>query len=228
MAAESAQTYWDAFYSSNPRVQTLRSESPFARWTNEQLGSVDRVLDFGCGTGRDSIYFANAGYAVTGFDFSSAALQVARHERDASGVSASFVFLDLRDSAAALSTVRHLEARNENLACYARFLLHAIGDTERRVLFAIVRSLLAGGGSLFLEFRTPADATTGHVFGETHFRNYLDPETVCEELEELGAEISVCQQGRGLARFNGEDPAVCRVVASWNAPSSSQPGTLHP
>ncbi len=39
---------------------------------------VSKILDLGCGTGRHTVYFADAGYEVYGFDFSRYAIKRAR------------------------------------------------------------------------------------------------------------------------------------------------------
>jgi SAM-dependent methyltransferase len=40
--------------------------------------SVDRILDYGCGTGRDAAIFSDKGYLVTGMDPSSGMIEVAQ------------------------------------------------------------------------------------------------------------------------------------------------------
>src|SRR3990170_6301318 len=44
-----------------------------------------RVLDLGCGEGRDSVYFASRGYDVTGLDVSAAGLEKAERLPDQRG-----------------------------------------------------------------------------------------------------------------------------------------------
>jgi ubiquinone/menaquinone biosynthesis C-methylase UbiE len=46
----------------------------------KHMGSGSRLLDLGCGPGRDAKYFSNEGFDVTGVDFSSAMLEIAKVE----------------------------------------------------------------------------------------------------------------------------------------------------
>lgn len=62
-----------------------------------RLGSVPvgRVLDLGCGEGRDSIFLAQHGYSVTGVDVSPVALTVARSLASDAGVLCQFLERDV-------------------------------------------------------------------------------------------------------------------------------------
>ncbi len=66
---------WEIYYK---RVQTrFLSELPEI-FTVFKKNKVTRVLDFGCGTGRNSIYLAKSGFQVYGFDISNAAIEQAK------------------------------------------------------------------------------------------------------------------------------------------------------
>ncbi len=64
--------------------QWARKHNPDIYWKElrnefEQLiGPNKRILDVGCGTGRDSFHFVNDGYRVVGIDFSKGMLEEAR------------------------------------------------------------------------------------------------------------------------------------------------------
>jgi hypothetical protein len=52
------------------------------------------------------------------------------------------------------------------------------------------------------------------VFGE-HYRNYLEPQVVMDEVEALGGTVVHSEEGHGLAVYRDEDPHVCRLVVQW-------------
>ena len=52
---------------------------------------ASRVLDFGCGTGRHTVYLAKTGFNVYGFDWSENAVAVATKELSRQGLNASVV-----------------------------------------------------------------------------------------------------------------------------------------
>lgn len=59
-------------------------------------GSISRILDLGCGTGRHAIEFAGRGFDVTGVDFSEAMLARARERGNSRKGSLDFVQGDAR------------------------------------------------------------------------------------------------------------------------------------
>ena len=54
-----------------------------------------RAIDLGCGAGANAIYLAQHGFAVTGVDYASAAIEKARQRAAAAGVKIDFVVDDL-------------------------------------------------------------------------------------------------------------------------------------
>lgn len=64
----------------------------------ESAGKITgRVLDAGCGTGDFSLYLARRGYAITGFDVSSTAIERAKGKAEYHGLDAEFVVADARE-----------------------------------------------------------------------------------------------------------------------------------
>src|SRR5450759_1226212 len=68
-AHESDQAYWDQYYS-NLTAVTRPLPSPFGVFVAGELQSPHRVVDFGCGDGRDSLLFSSHGHRVIGVDAS--------------------------------------------------------------------------------------------------------------------------------------------------------------
>src|SRR5262249_57277247 len=60
--------------------------SPFARMLCSLLAPGARVLEIGCGEGRDSVFFASRGCEVTAADVSNAGLRKARRLARRAGV----------------------------------------------------------------------------------------------------------------------------------------------
>lgn len=92
--------------------------------------------------------------------------------------------------------------------------MHALEDEGRHHLWRLARMALRAGGRLYLEFRTGKDAKAEHAFGE-HFRRFLNPDTVVDEIESSGGHIEHREEGHGYAVYKNEDPHVCRLVARW-------------
>lgn len=100
------------------------------------------VIDLGCGEGRDSIYLASRGFAVTGVDVARPALEKARSRAAEAGVRPTFLerdVVDLRDLPEGAFDLAI------NMGC-----LHMIPDADLRARhLSRVRELLRPGG-LFL------------------------------------------------------------------------------
>jgi ubiquinone/menaquinone biosynthesis C-methylase UbiE len=205
--------YWDEFYAGRARAAIGDDPSDFARWLPTAHDLPRRLIDVGTGTGRDGLWFARQGLDVLGLDFSPASVRLARDSAASAGLGARFEVLDLYDGAAVADRARALGDRLP-VTVYGRFLVHAIEDDGRANLFSFARALGGEGGLLALEFRTGKDANAPHVFGD-HYRHFLEPAVVVDELEALGAHVLSRDESHGFAVFRDEDPHVCRLVAEW-------------
>ena len=73
------RSFWDRMYSKDPDIFGSQG-SEFARWSlpflqRESPGG--RIVELGCGTGRDMMYFAEHGFDVRGVDLSEVATRLA-------------------------------------------------------------------------------------------------------------------------------------------------------
>ncbi len=189
--------------------------SAFAWWVDTQLPAGREVVELGFGTGRDSLFFARLGRRVRGFDFAESAVAQARGQADEHALSADFDVLDLYDDLAVSRVAESLSSAPATRAVYARFLVHSLEEAGRANLLRLAATALRPGGELFLEFRTGKDLGQEHLFGDDHFRVFLDPMVVETEIEALGGEVTYREEGCGLAVYKTEDPHVARLVARF-------------
>src|ERR1700759_2201186 len=92
---EREATFWDGFFADREKPVpffTEQQDENLARGVPEGRIKPHRVLDLGCGPGRNAIWLARQGADVTGVDFSAGALDWARERASAAGVT-----LDLRN-----------------------------------------------------------------------------------------------------------------------------------
>ncbi|MEU9230155.1 class I SAM-dependent methyltransferase [Streptomyces massasporeus] len=117
-----------------------------ARWTEDCLrrhGAGPRVLDMGCGTGRDAAHLHGAGRAVTGADLSEAMLAHARaHHPGPRYVHADLHGFDLGSFDA--------------VVCLDSSLLYCHTNDQLDGFLASCRQALAPGGLLVAELRNGA------------------------------------------------------------------------
>lgn len=87
---------WSEAFERRPDEYVLgTAPSPLALDAVSRLGAGARVLDLGCGEGRDTVFFAECGLDATGVDVSPAGVEKARRLARDRGVDARFVCADL-------------------------------------------------------------------------------------------------------------------------------------
>ena len=99
------------------------------------------ILDAGCGTGENALFFAGRGHRVTGIDFLEEPIQQAKRKAAERGLSATFVVKDamtLNDWSERFFTV---------IDCG---LFHVFSDDDRKKYVAGLATVLKPGGHLFL------------------------------------------------------------------------------
>jgi SAM-dependent methyltransferase len=109
------------------------------------LAAADRVtgsvLDAGCGTGENALYFAGRGRTVTGIDFLDEPIRRARCKAAERGVPAIFLVKDAL-------TLSDWGERFD--AVIDSGLFHVFGDDDRRRYVEGLATVLKPGGRLFL------------------------------------------------------------------------------
>lgn len=116
----------------------------FVRDLVTRFGGGRRVLDVGCGTGRDAGYLARNGYDVTGLDTSEPMLAYARGQHP----TVLFVHGDMRSF--------RLPGRFDVITCLDSALLYCHRNADLDAFFACCRRHLADDGLLIAEMRNGA------------------------------------------------------------------------
>ncbi|MER7397578.1 class I SAM-dependent methyltransferase [Streptomyces sp. NPDC000151] len=135
----------------NPELYEARfpdADRLAGRWAEDCLrryGSGPRVLDIGCGTGRDAAYLHQVGRSVVGADLSEAMLAYARTHHPGPA----YVRADLR---AFRFPARSFDA----VVCLDSALLYCHTDADLDGFLASCRRSLAPGGLLVAEMRNGA------------------------------------------------------------------------
>jgi tellurite methyltransferase len=128
---------WAREYSRTPKRYIWGTEpSSFARQVARLLTPGARVLDLGCGEGRDSVFFATEGFEVVGVDLSRAGIAKGRRLADARGVRARWLIGDM-------TRLRDAGAFDLVYSCGA---IHYVPRPRRERLFPRLRSLTRPGG----------------------------------------------------------------------------------
>ena len=138
MSDNPTQQRFQAAYSGKPAWDLGRPQPVFVEIADQISGSV---LDVGCGTGDNALFFARRGQPVVGIDFVEFAINEARHKATALGVDAEFIQMD------ALK-LPCLERRFDSVIDCGLF--HVLSDADRRAYVAGLAQVVRVGGKLFL------------------------------------------------------------------------------
>lgn len=100
------------------------------------------VLDAGCGTGENSLFFAARGQRVTGIDYLERPISEAKRKAKERGLDAAFLVMD------ALHLNDLPEAFDSAIDCG---LFHVFSDDDRAKYVSSLGSVVKSGGRLFIE-----------------------------------------------------------------------------
>jgi cyclopropane fatty-acyl-phospholipid synthase-like methyltransferase len=191
------RNYWNKFYKENRDVN-LQSSS-FAEFSEFWIASRKELIEFGCGNGRDSIYFSSRGLDVTAVDNSQETIDSLNE--GTTGVNA--ICKDVADV--------HDITGNYDVV-YSRFFLHSIDEHREDVLLSWAAENLRKDGIILIEVRTNKDENLKKTY-EGHFRRYVDFEVLKEKISNLGFSIDYAIESQGLSVYGNEDPYLARIVA---------------
>jgi adenylylsulfate kinase-like enzyme/2-polyprenyl-3-methyl-5-hydroxy-6-metoxy-1,4-benzoquinol methylase len=199
--------YWRRFYA---RDDAPSDPSSFARVVAEEIGPPARLLEVGCGNGRDASLFASLGFEVVAVDVSEGAIEAAVKAHGDEGIA--FVPGDIAGLPADQQPFE---------VVYSRFSLHAMTPLEEDVFLDESAARLRPGGRLFVECRSINDplARKGEVISRTervhgHYRRFVVADELRAKVEARDLEIDSLDEAQGLARLGDDDPVVIRLSAT--------------
>jgi tellurite methyltransferase len=128
---------WGREYAATPdRLIWGMQPSPLAREASEIVGRRARVLDLGCGEGRDSVFLAEQRHDVVGLDLALDGLRKAARLGEARGVRVAWVCAGLPD----------LPVRGPFDLIYSCGAIHYVDRGDRDELFSRLHRLTRPGG----------------------------------------------------------------------------------
>jgi len=125
-------------YAGQPRWEIGRPQKAFLDVADRINGSI---LDSGCGSGENALFFASRGQKVRGIDFLAEPIKWAKQKADERGVNATFHVMDAL-------TLKELPEVFDNVIDSGLF--HVFSDEDRRRYVEGLAAVLKRGGRLFL------------------------------------------------------------------------------
>jgi len=127
-----------SLYSGQPPWDIGRPQKAFLDVADQITGSL---LDAGCGTGDNALFFASRGHKVTGIDFLEDPIQRAKRKAAERGLTVTFLVKD------ALTLTDWSERFDSVIDCG---LFHVFSDDDRKKYVAGLATVLKPGGHVFL------------------------------------------------------------------------------
>lgn len=184
--------------------------SDYARAVSSRLSGVEKILEIGCGNGRDAEYFGSQGFEVVATDASDVAINSCLERNSVGNVK----YIYSADGGI------NAELNYKFDIVYCRFVIHAMPLSEELELHSNVFRLLSAKGQYHIECRSINDpmAYQGEIISENeringHYRRFIDKDQLLARLTQAGFGILDGVEGKGLASFGSEDPMVIRVTA---------------
>jgi SAM-dependent methyltransferase len=181
-----------------------------------------RILELGCGNGRDALYFSRHGAIVDGVDISTEAIDILNSNETmcTCGISDRVPCKKtLHFFACDFSTIL---SQNAYDIIYSRFTLHAVDSVSASRAMCNSFVNLKVGGIICIEVRSVLDPLYGQgtqVFGErdafitSHYRRFVRMSELLHELESIGFMILYSVESSNLSVHNQDNPVLIRVIA---------------
>lgn len=201
--------YWENYYKGKSIIE---EPSLFAQeCLKKQLKNNDFLIELGCGTGRDAVFFAKHLKKVVAIDQS--AITISNLKQNISLPNIEFICDDF---------TKTQEIDNFNVA-YARFTMHAITEKQETSLIKWISSKIKPKGLFLIEGRSTNNELYGkgfklpntkHVYiYNKHKRRFLECKTLTSKLNKYNFTIIECIEKKGFSPTNQNDETFVRIIA---------------
>ena len=191
-------SYWDNFY--EKRNLEIQHPSDFAKYVfNDLSDNQKKIIDIGCGNGRDSLYFEENGHKVIGLDKSNVKNYLG-------------------------SNFRCVDVTKENISgdvYYARFFIHTLTEKQLDSFLSVLNEKMTEKDIFFIETRSTKnisneDKTETNLKlteGEAHFRMLYSLNYLINKLSKYFT-ILFSEESDSFAIHKSEKPFVIRIKAT--------------
>jgi len=178
----SPQRNWKQYY----RTARITEPTQFARWFYAFMPRNRRVVDLGCGNGRDTYLLAKQSSIAIGID------NATRPKDDKNCV---FHQCTIK---------KYIEESPSPDVLYSRFLLHCLD-------WKSIRQMIGWNAKMFVaECRASGDKP---ILYPDHERNFINPSKLNVMLILNGYTIMDSVTGTGYAKLGKENPLILRTIA---------------
>ena len=200
--------YWNNFYGGKKKFR----ESSFARFVLKKIKKRKnlKIIDIGCGNGRDSFFFSKKKFYVTGIDISNKAI---KENMTNENKYLKFLRFDIEKN----------KLNKKFDIIYIRFFLHAINTNGEKNLLNLIKNISKKGSLVFFEFRNWRDTIFGKSkiyknneiieFEKGHYRRIIDPKVFIQLfLKKIKSKLLYFKSSKNLSIVKKDNPNLSRII----------------
>ena len=181
--------YWPYFYN---HYEAPKECSDFAEFVSRLINKGSRIVDIGCGNGRDSLFFEQQGHKVFSID-----------KVEVPFIGSNFVKKDALD----------IDIKSD--VYYCRFFLHTLSEDDCDLFLQRISNLI-GDGKLFIETRSSRSKSKEKVkfkspIGESHYRMLYSIDYLDFKLKKHFS-VDFISESNEWAPYKEERPYVIRAI----------------
>lgn len=200
--------YWNEYYKKNIAPS---EPSKFAKDILKYLESGKKLIELGCGNGRDAIFLSNNKIDVVAVD---------QCESSINNLKSSVLKNNIKFVADDFIETKLLEKESFDYV-YSRFTLHSISEKQEDKLIKRVHEALKKDGLLLIEVRSVKDELFGlgekidrntYIYNN-HFRRFIVLDELIEKLTSIGFKIDFADENNNYAVYKDQNPIVIRIRA---------------
>ena len=208
MIKKTNKSYWNKFYI---KKLALNKPSKFAKFVTRHIKQYkSKLIDIGCGNGRDVFFFKKKKLNFLGIDLSKNATKLIKNkliEKDKNKIlNADFVKFDYK---------KRIKGK---FSIYSRFTWHSINEKNENILLKKL-SKLSNLEYIFIEARSIKDDLFGvgkklgkNEYVTDHYRRFIDKKDLLKKLNK-NFKIIYLKESKGFSKFKKENPCLIRLIA---------------
>jgi SAM-dependent methyltransferase len=209
--------YWANYYGlRNQKVLPPEFPSQFAIFTLGLRKKFKTIVELGCGTARDSFFFAKQDYNVIAADFADSVVQSNTEQKKmlTQSDNINFYKVDFSNLLDIGNFISEINKKREGPICfYSRFFFHAIDLNTQSAVFEFLKESCKVGDIISCEFRIHGDQQ-GSKLTDKHYRRFVKPIEFVRVCHNFGFQVDYLVEGTGYANYGLDDARVCRIVFS--------------
>lgn len=199
--------FWNNFY----KTFSIQKPSNFAKYliNKKYIIPNKKLIDIGCGNGRDTFYFKKKGINSFGIDNSETIINLNKKKNKILFSKVNFCDENL-----------NLKVKFDFIYC--RFFLHTISDIEEKKFLKNLKKISNKKSKIFLEFRTVNDPLInyGEILGKyermtDHYRRFINVNDFKIQITKHKLNIIDLKVSKSFARFGDDCPEVCRAILEF-------------